>query len=132
MSDYLPLHEAVIAELPNYYRGKVRENYDLPDGRRILISTDRLSAFDRAIASIPLKGQVLTQTARFWFERTGPARLIDAIGVNNVMFETDFPHPTCLYTDALERVAGVMADASPHVVRRVLQDNAAELYRIAV
>jgi phosphoribosylaminoimidazole-succinocarboxamide synthase len=70
MSDYPPLHEAVIAELPNYYRGKVRENYDLPDGRRILISTDRLSAFDRAIASIPLKGQVLTQTARFWFERT--------------------------------------------------------------
>ena len=70
MSDYLPLHEAVIPELPNYYRGKVRENYDLPDGRRILISTDRLSAFDRAIASIPLKGQVLTQTARYWFEHT--------------------------------------------------------------
>lgn len=70
MSDYLPLHEAVIPELPHYYRGKVRENYDLPDGRRILISTDRLSAFDRAIASIPLKGQVLTQTARFWFENT--------------------------------------------------------------
>lgn len=70
MSAFLPLHEAVIPELPNYYRGKVRENYDLPDGRRILISTDRLSAFDRAIASIPLKGQVLTQTARYWFERT--------------------------------------------------------------
>lgn len=52
MSVYLPLHEAVIPELPNYYRGKVRENYDLPDGRRILISTDRLSAFDRAIAAI--------------------------------------------------------------------------------
>lgn len=48
----------------------MRENYDLPDGRRILISTDRLSAFDRAIASIPLKGQVLTQTARYWFEHT--------------------------------------------------------------
>ena len=70
MSDYLPLHEAVIPELPNYYRGKVRENYDLPDNRRILISTDRLSAFDRAIAAIPLKGQVLTQVARFWFENT--------------------------------------------------------------
>lgn len=70
MSEFLPLHEAVIPELPNYYRGKVRENYDLPDGRRILVSTDRLSAFDRAIASIPLKGQVLTQTARYWFEKT--------------------------------------------------------------
>ncbi|WP_158818981.1 phosphoribosylaminoimidazolesuccinocarboxamide synthase [Methylocapsa sp. S129] len=70
MSGFQPIHEAVIAELPNYYRGKVRENYDLPDGRRIIIATDRLSAFDRAIASIPLKGQVLTQMARFWFEKT--------------------------------------------------------------
>jgi phosphoribosylaminoimidazole-succinocarboxamide synthase len=65
-----PLEDAFIPELPSYYRGKVRENYDLPDGRRILISTDRLSAFDRAIAAIPLKGQVLTQTARHWFEAT--------------------------------------------------------------
>jgi phosphoribosylaminoimidazole-succinocarboxamide synthase len=64
------LRDAVIPELPNHYRGKVRENYDLPDGRRIIIATDRLSAFDRAIACIPYKGQVLTQTARFWFERT--------------------------------------------------------------
>jgi phosphoribosylaminoimidazole-succinocarboxamide synthase len=70
MLEFQPIDQAFIPELPNYYRGKVRENYDLPDGRRIIIATDRLSAFDRAIASIPLKGQVLTQTARFWFENT--------------------------------------------------------------
>ena len=70
MTQPLALEAAFIPELPNYYRGKVRENYDLPDGRRILISTDRLSAFDRAIAAIPHKGQVLTQTARYWFEHT--------------------------------------------------------------
>ena len=64
------LEEAVIAELPNYYRGKVRENYDLPDGNRIIISTDRLSAFDRILTCVPYKGQVLTQTARYWFEQT--------------------------------------------------------------
>jgi phosphoribosylaminoimidazole-succinocarboxamide synthase len=64
------LREASIAELPGHYRGKVRDNYDLPDGRRILIATDRLSAFDRILAAIPFKGQVLTQTARFWFEAT--------------------------------------------------------------
>jgi phosphoribosylaminoimidazole-succinocarboxamide synthase len=64
------LEDATIPELPGHYRGKVRENYDLPDGRRILIATDRLSAFDRILAAIPYKGQVLTQTARFWFERT--------------------------------------------------------------
>jgi phosphoribosylaminoimidazole-succinocarboxamide synthase len=64
------LEDATIPELPNHYRGKVRDNYDLPDGRRIIIASDRLSAFDRNLAAIPLKGQVLTQTAKFWFEKT--------------------------------------------------------------
>ena len=64
------LREATIPELPNHYRGKVRENYDLADGSRIIIATDRLSAFDRIITAVPLKGQVLTQIARFWFDRT--------------------------------------------------------------
>jgi phosphoribosylaminoimidazole-succinocarboxamide synthase len=64
------LEDATIPELPNHYRGKVRDNYDLPDGRRIIIASDRISAFDRNLAAIPLKGQVLTQTAKFWFEAT--------------------------------------------------------------
>ncbi|MDP3853262.1 phosphoribosylaminoimidazolesuccinocarboxamide synthase [Phenylobacterium sp.] len=64
------LRDAVIPELPNAYFGKVRDNYDLPDGRRIIIASDRLSAFDAILAAIPYKGQVLTQTARFWFENT--------------------------------------------------------------
>jgi phosphoribosylaminoimidazole-succinocarboxamide synthase len=68
-ADYV-LPDATIAELPGHYRGKVRDNYDLPNGRRILIASDRLSAFDRILAVIPLKGQVLTQTARFWFDAT--------------------------------------------------------------
>ena len=67
--DYV-LAEATIAELPGHYVGKVRDNYDLPDGRRILIATDRVSAFDRSLGAIPFKGQVLTQIARFWFEKT--------------------------------------------------------------
>src|SRR5271169_290570 len=64
------LADATIPELPNHYAGKVRDNYDLDDGRRIIIATDRLSAFDRIITAIPLKGQVLTQIARFWFDAT--------------------------------------------------------------
>jgi phosphoribosylaminoimidazole-succinocarboxamide synthase len=64
------LADATLAELPNHYRGKVRDNYDLADGRRIMIASDRLSAFDRILAAIPYKGQVLTQTARYWFEQT--------------------------------------------------------------
>lgn len=68
-ADYV-LRDATLAGLPNHYRGKVRDNYDLPDGRRIIIASDRLSAFDQILTAIPLKGQVLTQTARFWFETT--------------------------------------------------------------
>jgi phosphoribosylaminoimidazole-succinocarboxamide synthase len=64
------LTDAFIPELPNRYNGKVRENYDLPDGRRIIIATDRLSAFDLILTAIPFKGEVLTQLARYWFEDT--------------------------------------------------------------
>ncbi|MDF1794262.1 MAG: phosphoribosylaminoimidazolesuccinocarboxamide synthase [Thalassobaculaceae bacterium] len=64
------LDHARIPELSNPYFGKVRDCYDLPGNRRILIASDRISAFDRILASIPFKGQVLTQMARFWFERT--------------------------------------------------------------
>src|SRR5580692_3294573 len=66
----LVVDDATLPEFPNHYRGKVRDNYDLPDGRRIIIASDRLSAFDRVLAAIPHKGQVLTQTARYWFEKT--------------------------------------------------------------
>ena len=70
------LDHARIAELPNPYFGKVRDCYDLPatqglPARRILISSDRISAFDRILTSIPFKGQVLTQMARYWFDHTG-------------------------------------------------------------
>ncbi|WP_149540951.1 phosphoribosylaminoimidazolesuccinocarboxamide synthase [Siccirubricoccus phaeus] len=64
------LAEAAIPELPNHYSGKVRENYDLPGDRRLLIATDRLSAFDIILTTVPLKGQVLTQLARHWFDAT--------------------------------------------------------------
>jgi len=70
MSELRILSDAHIPELPNRYNGKVRENYDLPDGSRIIIATDRLSAFDVILTAIPFKGQVLTQTARYWFEET--------------------------------------------------------------
>ncbi|MDR3523675.1 MAG: phosphoribosylaminoimidazolesuccinocarboxamide synthase [Acetobacteraceae bacterium] len=88
---YPVLDDATIAELPNHYRGKVRDNYDLPDGRRILITSDRISAFDIILAAIPLKGQVLTQTARYWFEHTGdicPNHVIEYPDPNVVVAKT--------------------------------------------
>ncbi len=57
------------ANLGEYYEGKVRDNYTQGD-RRILITTDRLSAFDRIIALIPFKGEVLNAMTKFWFENT--------------------------------------------------------------
>jgi phosphoribosylaminoimidazole-succinocarboxamide synthase len=71
----------------------VRDNYDLPDGRRLIIATDRLSAFDINIAAIPFKGQVLTQIARYWFDRTGD------ICANHVI---DYPDPNVLLCKRLD------------------------------
>lgn len=64
------LTDAEFSELPSFQRGKVRDSYNLPDGRRVMIATDRQSAFDQVLAAVPFKGQVLTQTARFWFDQT--------------------------------------------------------------
>ncbi len=50
--------------------GKVREWYSLPAGKRLIITTDRLSAFDRILARVPYKGQVLNQLSAWWFAQT--------------------------------------------------------------
>ncbi len=57
------------ADLGKSYFGKVRDNYS-KDGKRLIVVTDRLSAFDRIITEIPFKGQVLNQISKFWFENT--------------------------------------------------------------
>jgi len=61
-------------------RGKVRDLFSLPDGRRLIVTTDRLSAFDRILTAVPFKGQVLNQLSAFWFEQTAdiiPNHIID-------------------------------------------------------
>ncbi|TDQ67313.1 phosphoribosylaminoimidazole-succinocarboxamide synthase [Maritalea mobilis] len=64
------LIDAEFSELPNYTRNKVRDTYKLPNGQRLLVTTDRQSAFDQVLAAVPFKGQVLTQIARYWFDHT--------------------------------------------------------------
>lgn len=87
------LVDAEFPDLPGRYsRGKVRDNYDLVDGRRIIIATDRQSAFDQILAAVPFKGQILTQTARFWFEATA-----DIIG-NHVVA---YPDPNVMVARTL-------------------------------
>ena len=58
------------------------------------------------------------------------APVIDALGADRVLFETDYPHPTCLYPDPLGRVAEAVAGLDDTTVQMILQDNAAALYRI--
>jgi len=70
--------------------------------------------------------------ATFWFERSNGnlAALIAAVGEDNVLFETDFPHPTCLYPNPLGEVADKLALLTPEVQRKILSDNARQLYRL--
>ncbi len=56
--------------LPDRRAGKVRVSYELSPTERLFVTTDRLSAFDRIIACVPHKGQVLNQLAAWWFEHT--------------------------------------------------------------
>jgi predicted TIM-barrel fold metal-dependent hydrolase len=69
--------------------------------------------------------------ACYWFEQTAPRRLIDKIGVDNVLFETDFPHPTSLYGEEVHaRIKGGLADCEESVRRKILWDNAQKLYKV--
>jgi predicted TIM-barrel fold metal-dependent hydrolase len=70
--------------------------------------------------------------ATFWFERNGGdlQGLIDRVGEDRVLFETDFPHPTCLYPDPLHTIEDKMATLRPETRRKVLGGNAAALYRV--
>lgn len=75
-----------------YRQGKVRDMYLLP-GRRILVTTDRQSAFDHVLGAIPLKGQVLNRIAQYWFAQTRD------IVANHVL---DVPHPNVTVGEELE------------------------------
>jgi len=69
--------------------------------------------------------------ACYWFEQTAPRRLIDKIGEDNVLFETDFPHPTSLYGDEVHaRIRGGLSDCAESVRRKILWENSQKLYKV--
>ncbi len=57
--------------LPAKQKGKVRDWYSPEAGKRLIVTTDRISAFDRILTALPYKGQVLNQLSLWWFENTG-------------------------------------------------------------
>ena len=66
----------------------------------------------------------------FWFEKVAPKHLLEIIGVDNVMFETDFPHPTSLYPGVQAHLKDVLGGHSREIQKKVLQDNAVRLYNL--
>lgn len=115
--------------LPNHYRGKVRDNYDLPDGRRVIVASDRLSAFDRILCAVPYKGQVLTQTARYWFEVTAD------ICPNHVLA---YPDPNVLIGQRLEMlpvelvVRGYLAGTTSTSILTLYNKGQREMYGVTL
>lgn len=83
------LKETKFPSLGKLYRGKVRDNY-IKENIRIIIATDRLSAFDRVITTIPFKGQMLNQVSSFWFEKTKDL-------VKNHIIEVPDPNVSVVY-----------------------------------
>jgi predicted TIM-barrel fold metal-dependent hydrolase len=66
----------------------------------------------------------------YFFEEIAPQRLLDKIGVDNVLFETDYPHPVCLYGNVREKIDAGLAGQSTEVRRKLLFENAAKLYGV--
>jgi len=65
-----------------------------------------------------------------WFEQVAPTHLLDKIPVDNVLFETDFPHVACLYGNIRETIDSGLGKASQEVRQKILWDNSAALYKI--
>ncbi len=82
--------------LPGRQSGKVRDWYPLSNRRRLLVTTDRLSAFDRMLARVPFKGQVLNQLSAWWFDQTR-----DVIANHQI----DVPDPNALIATEVEPFA---------------------------
>lgn len=87
-TDYLGMGEKI--------QGKVRDSYRLDSRRRVLVTTDRISAFDRVLGAIPFKGQVLNQLAAFWFEHTAD------IAPNHVL---EVPDPNIMVVSECEQLS---------------------------
>lgn len=65
-----PLYESTLTSLPLLNKGKVRDIYDIDDKHLLIVTTDRISAYDAILpTAIPGKGRILTETAQFWMKK---------------------------------------------------------------
>jgi uncharacterized protein len=68
----------------------------------------------------------------FWFESFAPKHMLEEIGVDRVLFETDFPHPTSLYPGVQKKLVDTLGGYDYATRKRVLERNAAELYNLPI
>jgi len=88
---------------------------------------DRKSEWDR----LPSEYFATNVYACYWFETAATRDMLDLLPVDRILFETDFPHPTCLYGNVRERIEESLAGVSEAARRKILWGNAAALYGIA-
>jgi uncharacterized protein len=67
----------------------------------------------------------------YFFEEKTPAQVVEAIGPDNILFETDYPHPICLFGNVREKIEAGLADQPADVRRKLLWENSAQLYQVA-
>ncbi|MDH3295041.1 MAG: phosphoribosylaminoimidazolesuccinocarboxamide synthase [Acidimicrobiia bacterium] len=86
-----PTLETLRLDLPGQVSGKVREAWPIGGDRRLLVTTDRLSAFDRVVGVVENKGQVLNQLSAWWFDKTADivANHLISVPDPNVMIVID-------------------------------------------
>ena len=65
-----------------------------------------------------------------WFERRDFANTVRKVGIDNVMFETDFPHPTCLYPNGLDYLTSALNEMTLDERRRVFGGTTARVYNL--
>lgn len=67
----------------------------------------------------------------YWFEKDLPSHLLETVGASNILFETDFPHVTCLFGDAVDHAIDVgLGRETASVRRKILFENCARLYNV--
>ena len=111
--------ESGVGWIPFMMQALDHQANELPPGTLDYLSTAPSGYFKRQIH------------ACFWFEQTGLDQAINALGADHIMFETDYPHPTCTYPDGLDIAADALSHIEePEVRRKLMGGNAARLYRI--
>jgi phosphoribosylaminoimidazole-succinocarboxamide synthase len=117
--------DASTLPLPNHYPGKVRDVYDLNDGRLVMATSDRLSAFNRAITAVPHKGAILNAITKFWFDRTQDI-------LPNAVIE--YPDPNVMVVKKLNMlpieviVRGYMTGSTATSIWTMYKDGKREMY----